>query len=87
MMIKIDDLYVHPVPSDVGDFFISGTGYLCARAPIRACLSETPLIDYGIRTNNQILGMATREQCVRAGIAPGEGWSGVILRPDATTCS
>ncbi len=68
MLAQIDNYYVVPVPFDVGDFYISGTGHLCARTPVRTVLAEEPVTRYGITSNSQIVGYATLEEQQRAGL-------------------
>lgn len=59
MLAQLNDYFVIPVPFDVGDFYISGTGYLCARTPVRTVLMEEPATRYGITSNSQIMGYAS----------------------------
>ncbi len=40
---QVEGGVVVPVPVDVGDFYVSGFGYLCSRNPVRMVLSEFPL--------------------------------------------
>lgn len=46
--------YVVPVPVDVGDFYVSGTGYLCSRTPVRMVLTEKPVLGLGISLSARI---------------------------------
>lgn len=81
-MTMLDGAYLISVPADVGDFFISGLGYLCARTPNRITLSEGSLTAHGIKTNDQIMGYATLEQRHQAGLditTPA-----LVLRPPAS---
>jgi hypothetical protein len=41
---RVEGGFVVPVPADAGDIYVSGTGYLCARRPVRRVLSKTPVL-------------------------------------------
>jgi hypothetical protein len=80
-MAKImGELLAIPVPRDVGDFYISGTGHLCARTPVRCVVHEEPVSALGVVSNDQIVGRATLEQKAAAGL--GEEDAVVLLRPN-----
>lgn len=68
MFAQVDNYLVIPVPFDVGDFYISGTGYLCARTPMNTVLSEEPVSRYGITAPSLIVGYASLEERLRAGL-------------------
>ncbi len=66
------------VPRDAGDFYISGSGFLCARAPVHNVMLDTPVTDFGVVSNSQILGMASIEHLRLAGLP--DTASAVLLR-------
>lgn len=68
MFAQVDNYFVIPVPFDVGDFYISGTGYLCARTPVRTVLAEEPVSQYGITTTSRIVGYASLDIQRKAGL-------------------
>lgn len=59
-----------PVEDGVNEFYLSGTGYVCARKPRCMTLSESPVTTLGIRDKSQILGFASLEHKIQAGINP-----------------
>lgn len=68
MLVQLDNYLVVPVPFDVGDFYISGTGHLCARNPQQTVLADERMTDLGIRSNSQIVGYASLDEQKRAGL-------------------
>ncbi|KVP39603.1 hypothetical protein [Burkholderia ubonensis] len=73
--------YVVPVPVDVGDFYVSGTGYLCCRTPVRMVLTDAPVTTYGIEARHQIRP-ATLAERQEAGLDVGDTTrSAVFLEP------
>ena len=63
----VDGGYVVPVPSNAGEFYVSGTGYLCCRTPRRMVLTERPITEQGISASVH-LRPASREELDRAGL-------------------
>jgi len=59
---RVAEGYVVQVPAEARDFYVSGTGYLCCRAPVRMVLAETPVIDLGIQTRQQIRAATPAER-------------------------
>lgn len=68
MFAQVDNCFVIPVPFDVGDFYISGTGHLCARTPVNVVLAEEPVSRYGITTSSRIVGYASLDIQQQAGL-------------------
>lgn len=62
--------FVVPVPTNAREFYISGTGYLCCRQPVRMVLTEHPVTDHGIRDARQIRAATAAEQ-EAAGLTAG----------------
>lgn len=44
-LAHVEGGFVVPAPADASDFYVSGTGYLCARSRVRRVLSEKPIMD------------------------------------------
>jgi hypothetical protein len=71
--------FVVPVPREARDFYISGTGYLCCRQPVRMVLTEHLVTTHGIRDARQIRA-ATAAEKEAAGLAESsEAPSAVFL--------
>lgn len=79
---RVGPHYVVPVPADAGDFYVSGTGHLCARHPRPQILLERPVSEFGIRFPSQIVGLADLEACRAAGISGVAGVVGLLLSPE-----
>lgn len=80
-LASVEGGYVVPVPFEAGDFYVSGTGYLCCRKPVRMVLTERPVTEQGIRWGHQIRPalLAEREA---AGLDVRDGaTSAVFLSP------
>lgn len=67
-LFALDDGFLIPVPYDLGDFYISGTGHLCSRTPFRGKVLDNPLTPYGVYSTEQIVGYASAEEKQRAGL-------------------
>lgn len=59
--------YVVPAPAKAGEFYVSGTGYLCCRTPRRMVLTERPVTELGIPASVR-LRQASREELDQAGL-------------------
>lgn len=82
-LARVEGGFVVPVPMDAGDFYVSGTGYLCCRTPLRLVLTEKPVLGHGIRHRGQIRP-ASLEERAAAGLNIRDGsLSGVFLTPQA----
>lgn len=49
-----------PTNKEYSNYYISGTGYLCCEIPWthrKRCISENPLIDWGVTDTKQIEGV------------------------------
>ena len=79
MIAELDDYLVVPVPFDVGDFYVSGFGYLCARTPARQVLCDTPVTPLGITSDSQIVGYASIQERQRAGLDVSEPFMTALL--------
>lgn len=79
-LARVDGGYVVPVPFEAGDFYVSGTGYLCCRKPVRMVLTERPVTEQGIQSRHQIrpASLAEREA---AGLDMRDATSAVFLKP------
>ena len=70
--------YVVPAPAEAGEFYISGTGYLCCRLPRRMVLTERPVTEQGIPAAVR-LRVAASAECEAAGLALNNTVIGVFL--------
>ena len=80
-LVMVNGYFVFPVPSDTGDYYISGTGHICCNRPVKKTLSDGPVMDLGICANSQIVGYANIAECRAAGIEIDAGFLGLLLKP------
>ena len=73
--------YVVPAPAGTGEFYVSGTGYLCCRTPRRMVLTERPITEQGVPANVR-LRPATRAELAMAGLPNGPDAAGVFMSTD-----
>lgn len=71
--------YVVPAPVEAREFYISGTGYICCRQPVRMVLTEHPVTEYGIRDTRQIRPATAAEQEAAGLVAQDLSRSAVFL--------
>jgi hypothetical protein len=73
--------YVVPVPAGAGEFYVSGTGYLCCRTPVRMVLTEKPVTGQGIRWGTQIRPASLTEREAAGLDMTDSTIAGVFLSP------
>lgn len=73
-LAQVQDGYVIPAPADAHDFYLSGTGFLCARQPVVRVLSQQP-VPFGA---DPLLRAATEDERLAAGLRADE--AAVFLR-------
>lgn len=66
--------FIIPAPREARDFYLSGTGFLCARQPVVRVLTQQP-VPTGA---GGLMRPATEEECLSAGLLPDE--AAVFLR-------
>jgi hypothetical protein len=77
-LAEVADGYVVPVPAGAREFYISGTGYLCCRQPVRMVLTERPVVEHGIRDARQVR-FATPAEREAAGLSQQADAQAVFL--------
>jgi hypothetical protein len=81
----VDGGYVVPAPANAGEFYVSGTGYLCCRTPRRMVLTERPITEQGIAASVR-LRPASRAELEQAGLASaGSSIEGGVFLASANT--
>lgn len=71
--------YIVSVPIDAGDFYVSGTGHLCARNPIRHTVYNETLNELGVTGSPKVIGRASEDELRAANLTLMGNESAIIV--------
>lgn len=76
-LIDAGEHFLLVAPANAADFYVSGTGFLCARRPARMVLTAMPVEPFGITMSHHVIGKISHEaipQEHRNACNPGEAF-------------
>lgn len=72
--------YVVTVPTDAGDFYVSGTGHLCARTPTKHTVHDQSLQELGVEGRiPRVIGRAGVSDIRAANLALDQDESVIVV--------